>query len=130
MPVFTRIMLISALAGGLCGQTSVSPLDFWRAVRTATLESGGTYFKHIKGAEIPFYPRMFDGTVISKPAADKLVVNVDDPAGDAILISDRLPDNLQPGSRIHFKGVADSYTRQPYSLTLRYTTILRRAPEP
>jgi hypothetical protein len=116
-----RLILLSTLAASVYAQDPrfAQPLDIWRSVRAALLDKGDEYFNQLKGSEIPPEGRMFEGTVVSKPSANKLIVDVDNAAGDAILIFHDAPEGVDLGSRIHFKGVVDSWTRQPYSLTLQ-----------
>lgn len=117
-------MLVSIVVAGLCAQTSDSDrsLYIWRSVKAGLLDSA-LYFNKIEGAETPPDESLFDGTVVSKPSASKLIVNVDDPVGDAILICQHVPEGVEPGTRVHFKGAIESYTRQPYRLTLRFAQV-------
>lgn len=91
-------------------------LDLWEKTKASVLEHGEAYLATLRNAVLP---AMFHATVVAQPSSSRLVVNVDNvPAGDAILKFDG--DNIRavrPGTRIGFRGVADSYTQDPYVLT-------------
>lgn len=95
------------------------PIDLWRALRNAlTGEGRADYFGQIKDTLIP--PEgMFDGTVVSQSSQTDIVVNVDNAAGDATLRFEHPLKGVVPGAPVHFRGVIDSYMKQPYMLSLR-----------
>jgi hypothetical protein len=91
--------------------------ELWRNIRNVlTGADGDRYFKQqLEGAELP----RLDGKVVSQPSAHELIVNVDDPAGDARLqFLLALKGTIAAGTSVHFRGVARSYTNNPYQLTL------------
>jgi hypothetical protein len=91
--------------------------ELWRNIRNVlTGADGDLYFKQqLEGAELP----RLDGKVVSQPSAHELIVNVDDPAGDARLqFLLELKGAIAAGTFVHFRGVARSYTKNPYQLTL------------
>jgi len=91
--------------------------ELWRNIRNVlTGADGDGYFKQqLEGAELP----SLDGKVVSQPSAHELIVNVDDPAGDARLqFLLALKGTIAAGTSVHFRGVARSYTKNPYQLTL------------
>ena len=93
-------------------------IDLWRKVRNAlTAEGGEGYFPQIKHAEIP-PGGMFDGTVVSQSSPTDLVINVDNAAGDATLTFRHSLKGVVPGTLIHFRGVVESYRKEPYMLKL------------
>ena len=93
------------------------PLDLWRNLRTALTTTNG-YFEQIKDCVVPL---RFDGRVVSQPGPKELIVNVDDPAGDAELRLTRgAKAQLAAGASIHFQGVVRTFTAHPYRLTLKY----------
>ena len=62
---------------------------------------------------------MFTAKVVSQPSPKELLVNVDNPAGDATLkFENPLKGTVDPGTAFKFKGVIDSYAKEPYMLTL------------
>ena len=64
---------------------------------------------------------MFKGTVVSMPTTKEILVSVDNvPTGDALLkLEDNIKGDIPAGTSIQFKGVVDSYTKDPaYVLTL------------
>jgi hypothetical protein len=64
---------------------------------------------------------MFKGNVISMPNSKQILVSVDNvPTGDAILkFEDNIKGDIPAGTALQFKGVVDSYTKDPsYVLTL------------
>jgi tetratricopeptide (TPR) repeat protein len=98
-------------------------LALWRSIRMALkADDGDAYFANIKGAGVPPQDgafKMFTAKVVSQPSPKQLVVNVDNsPMGDATLVFDMpLRGTIEPGTEIKFKGVVDSYTKDPYMLT-------------
>lgn len=96
-------------------------IGVWRQVRDALKGDGAaTYFPTIKGSEVPPPEiKMFKAKVVSVNDKD-LVVNVDDPAGDATLRFEKALNAkvIEPGTAIQFKGVVDSFTKEPYMLVL------------
>jgi hypothetical protein len=108
----------------------------WYTIRqNLTGDQGDTFFKTVKNALIPGGAqgvRNFSGTVISLDSPDrptKVMLGVDDPAKlDATLeFSKPLPasalDAIRAGKKLEFAGVADSYTKDPYMLTLKDPTL-------
>ena len=91
-------------------------LDSWETMRSGLLERGDAYFEKLRSAASP---TMFQATVVSQSSSNRLLVNVDNAAvGDAILKFDN--DNLRAvrtGTVIRFRGVVDSWSRDPYVLT-------------
>jgi hypothetical protein len=86
-----------------------------------TAADGDTYFGQIKDAAVP--PEggaftMFRAKVVSQPSPKELLVNVDNLAGDATLkFETPLKGTVDPGTAFKFKGVVDSYQKDPYTLT-------------
>jgi hypothetical protein len=102
-------------------------LDFWENIRTALTTQGDAYFANLKDVGFPppagdAYkgPAMFKGKVVSQPTPKEILVSVDGvPTGDALLkFDDNLKGDVPAGTEIAFKGVVDSYTKDPYVLTL------------
>jgi len=103
-------------------------LDFWENIRTALMMQGDAYFANLKDVGFPppagdAYkgPAMFKGKVVSQPTPKQILLNVDGvPTGDAILkFDDNLKGDIPAGTELQFKGVVDSYTKDPsYVLTL------------
>lgn len=105
-------------------------IALWREIKTTLTGDGpgqgDAYFQQVKGSEIP--PEkdtdgnpigMFNAKVVSATGKD-LVANVDNAAGDVTLRFEH-PLNtkeIEPGTAFKFKGVVDSYTKDPYMLTL------------
>jgi len=98
-------------------------IALWRQIRDALKGDGGDkYFEDLKGAEVPPEGQagftMFPAKVISQPSPKELVVSVDGAAGDATLDFDApLNGMVDPGTTFKFKGVVDSFTKEPYMLT-------------
>jgi hypothetical protein len=99
----------------------------WREIRDALkADNGDTYFQQMKGSEIP--PEkdtdgnligMFNAKVVSVNGKE-LVANIDNAGGDATLKFEH-PLNtkvIQTGAAFKFKGVAESFVKDPYMLTL------------
>jgi len=102
-------------------------LDFWENIRTALTTQGDAYFANLKDVGFPppagdTYkgPAMFKATVVSQPNAKQILVSVDNvPTGDALLkFDDNIKGTIPPGTAIQFKGVVDSYAKDPYVLTM------------
>jgi hypothetical protein len=96
----------------------------WRQIRMAlTAPDGDTYFGMIKDSAVP--PEggaftMFNAKVISQPSPNEILVNVDNLAGDATLkFESPLKGTIDPGTAFKFKGVIDSYQKDPYTLTFK-----------
>ena len=61
---------------------------------------------------------MFNAKVVSQPSPKELLVNVDNLAGDATLkFETPLKGTIDPGTAFKFKGVIDSYVKEPFMLT-------------
>ena len=112
------IVLMSVI--GFAQAPTPDPGDIWRMIRGALMaEEGDRYFQQIKDAQIPPGHQRFSGNVVSQPSPNELIVNVDNPAGDAILrfpIAVKRP--VAVGAPIHFEGVVRAYSRNPYRLTI------------
>jgi hypothetical protein len=102
-------------------------LDFWETIKGALVSQGDTYFTNVK--DVGFPPpasdsykgsAMFHAKVVSQPTPKQILVNVDNvPTGDALLkFDDNIKGDIPAGTDIQFKGVVDSYTKEPYVLTL------------
>jgi hypothetical protein len=102
-------------------------LDFWENIRTALTTQGDAYFANLKDVGFPppaseTYkgPAMFKGKVVST-TPKQILVSVDNvPTGDALLkLEDTMKGEIPAGTEIQFKGVVESYTKDPaYVLTL------------
>ncbi|MES1260114.1 MAG: hypothetical protein ABUS49_00150 [Acidobacteriota bacterium] len=96
-------------------------IALWRQIRdTLKSEQGDTYFGTAKGSQIP--PEnigMFKAKVVTVNDKD-LVVNVDNAGGDATLKFDHALNQkvINVGDSLEFKGVVDSFVKDPYMLTL------------
>jgi hypothetical protein len=93
----------------------------WRLVRTALkAPNGASYLDQVKGAEIPpTEVGMFKAKIVS--VGDKeIVANVDNAGGDATLKFEKALNQkvLNVGDAFEFKAVVDSFTADPYMLTL------------
>ena len=93
----------------------------WRQIRMAlTAADGDAYFGMIKGSGVP--PdggafAMFNARVISQPSPNEILANVDNLAGDATLkFEGPLKGTVDAGTAFKFKGVIDSYQKDPYTL--------------
>jgi len=102
-------------------------LDFWENIKTALTSQGDAYFANLKDVGFPppasdTYkgPAMFKGTVVSMPNPKQILVSVDNvPTGDALLkFEDNIKGDIPAGTALSFKGVVDSYTKEPYVLAL------------
>jgi hypothetical protein len=110
------IVLMSTI--GFAQAPTPDPVDIWRKIRSALITpEGDKYFRQIKDAVIP-PDSMFAGKVVSRPSPKTLVVNVENPAGDAILKLETPLKSIDPGTRVYFNGAVDSYVKEPYILTL------------
>ena len=120
MPVMRkrRLGFLAASAAVLAQGPYADQTDLWRKIRTS-LNSGHGYFSMIEDSQIPPSHGRFHGWVVSQPSKTELIVNVDDPAGDADL---RLKEGTSApaaiGTPVYFEGVVKSYTTNPYRLTL------------
>jgi hypothetical protein len=57
--------------------------------------------------------------VVSQPSPNELIVNVDNPAGDAILrLLIAMKKTVAVGALVHFEGVVRAYSRNPCRLTI------------
>jgi len=102
-------------------------LDFWETIKGALVAQGDAYFANLKDVGFPppvndSYkgPAMFTAKVVSQPNAKQILVSVDSvPTGDALLkFEDNIKGDIPAGTEIKFKGVVDSYTKEPYVLTM------------
>ena len=96
-------------------------IALWRQIRDALKgEQGDTYFGTVKGSQIP--PEnigIFKAKVVTVNEKD-LIVNVDNAGGDATLKFEHALNQkaINVGDSLEFKGVVDSFTKEPYMLTL------------
>ena len=91
------------------------PGDLWRMIGSAlTTPEGDNFFQRIKDCRIPPEHQRFSGNVVSQPSPNELIVDVDNPAGDAIL---RFPAAVKRpvavGAPVHFEGVVRAYSGNP-----------------
>ncbi len=101
----------------------------WYSVKSNLVgDNPDAFFKQMQGAEVPgkAVPGVsnFSGTVLSVDPT-KITVGVEDPTkADATLLFDEPADisGVKVGDKIDFSGVADSYTKEPYMLTLKDPT--------
>lgn len=102
-------------------------LDFWETIKAALQAQGDAYFANLKDVGFPppasdAYkgPAMFKAKVVSQPSPKEILVSVDNvPTGDALLkFDDNIKGDIPAGTEIQFKGVVDSYTKDPYVLTM------------
>jgi len=95
----------------------------WRQIRTAlTAPDGDMYFMQIKDAEVPPAGQagftMFRAKIVSQPSPKEILVNVDNAAGDATLkFENALKGTFDPGMDLKFKGVVESFQKDPFMLT-------------
>jgi tetratricopeptide (TPR) repeat protein len=93
----------------------------WRQIRdTLKGDQGDTYFGTIKGSQIP--PAeigTFKAKVVTVNDKD-LIVNVDNAGGDATLKFEKAINQkaVNVGDSLEFKAVVESFTKEPYMLTL------------
>jgi len=98
-------------------------IALWRQIRDALkADDGAAYFEKVKGAEIPPQDgafKMFNAKVVSQPSPKEILASVDNAAGDVTLkFENPLKGTIDPGTAFKFKGVVESYTKEPYMLTL------------
>lgn len=99
-------------------------LALWETIRTALQTQGDA--ANLQGVGLPpaqgdTYkgPPMFKGAVVSQPSPKTILLNIDDPKGDAILkFDDNIKGEIPAGTTLQFKGVVDAYTKDPYTLTI------------
>jgi tetratricopeptide (TPR) repeat protein len=96
-------------------------IALWRLIRDTLKGDGGdAYFQTVKGSGVP--PEaigMFKAKVVTVDAKD-LIINVDNAGGDATLKFEK-PLNqkaINVGDSFEFKAVVESFTKEPYMLTL------------
>jgi tetratricopeptide (TPR) repeat protein len=96
-------------------------IALFRTIKAAlTAPTGAGYFDQVKGSEVP--PPdvgMFKAKIVS--VADKAIVaNVDNAGGDVTLKFEKALNQkvLNVGDPFEFKGVVESFTPDPYMLTL------------
>ena len=93
----------------------------WRLIRTALKAAdGANYFDQLKGSQIP-PPEisMFKAKIVSVEGKE-IVANVDNAGGDVTLKFEKAVNQkvLNAGDAFEFKGVVDSFTPDPYMLTV------------
>ena len=99
-------------------------IALFRQIRDALKAADGdAYFAMIKDSAVP--PEggafaMFNAKVVSQPSPNEILVNVDNLAGDATLkFETPLKGTVDPGTAFKFKGVIDSYQKDPFTLTFK-----------
>jgi hypothetical protein len=96
-------------------------LFFWRnVIRKALVEQGDSFFATLKDVSLPPASesfKMFKAKVVSQTSPKELVVAVDDLVGDAtIKFDDPLKGTIDPGTEVQFKGIVESYTKEPFNI--------------
>ncbi len=96
-------------------------IAFWRTLRAALkAPNAATYFEQVKGSLIPT-PEidMFKAKIVSVEEKE-IVASVDNAGGDVTLKFESALNKklLTVGDAFQFKGVVDSYTAEPYMLTM------------
>lgn len=128
MPADFKIESVTDIAkkqeGDAAAFAAANPdIALWRQIKMAlTAPDGDTYFMQIKDAAVPPAGQsgftMFRAKVVSQPSPKELLVNVDSVAGDATLkFENPLKGTIDPGTAFKFKGVVESYVKEPYMLT-------------
>ena len=125
---FGLIALISVIFAGT-GIRAQAPAEalpgLWSYVRVMlTGLDSDAFFRELKDAEIPPQEQMFVRNVVSRPSAKTLIVSVEDPAGDATLVFDNVLKEIEPGTRLYFVGIVQSFVKKPYMLTLSVEDFL------
>lgn len=114
-PKLIGIVLVSVLGFAQAPQPAPAPGDLWRKIRSALMApEGDKFFQQIKDAVTP---TLFAGKVVSQPSPKTLVVNVDNPGGDATLKLGHTLKSVDAGTVVYFNGAVDSYVKEPYMLT-------------
>ena len=99
----------------------------WKTIKDGLTGDGSDMFwESVKGTELPGGANgvtMWKAKIVSmKPEMrpKEIVLGFENPAvGDITLkLETALPGKMDPGSELQFKGVADSYSKAPYMLTL------------
>jgi hypothetical protein len=96
-------------------------IALWRTISKALkAPDGATYFGQVKDSQIP--PEaigMFKAKIVSL-GEKEIVANIDNAAGDVTLKFDKAINQkvLNVGDAFEFKGVVDSFTPEPYMLTV------------
>jgi hypothetical protein len=96
-------------------------LFFWRnVIKKTLLEQGDSFFATLKDVSLPPASepfKMFKGKVVSQTSPKELVVAIDDLVGDAtIKFDDPLKATIDPGTELQFKGIVESYQKEPFNL--------------
>lgn len=104
----------------------------WYAIKQSLQEKGDSYLANdLKNVEIPgesVPDKAFSGTIITVDP-NRVTIGVEDPAKpDATLeFSKPLPaaamEKVKVGEKIQFSGIADSFVKEPYMLTIKDPTI-------
>lgn len=98
-------------------------IAFWRTIKAAltAADGGAAYFEQIKGSEIPPADsayKMFRAKVVAQNSPKELLVNVDNIVGDATLqFENPLKGTVEAGTAFKFKGVIESFVKDPYMVT-------------
>ena len=114
------IVLLSVIGFAQNPAPAPDPGDLWRQIRSALMApDGDKFFQQIRDCWIPPAHQRFSGNVVSQPSPNELIVNVDNPVGDAVL---RLPVAVKRpvavGAPVRFEDVVRAYSRNPYRLTI------------
>jgi hypothetical protein len=136
--IVSLAVLCVAAAAAIDESTQTAPsLGLWLAVKRQLIsEQGENYFaSSLKDAEIPGGAngvRYFRGTILiidRDNGVAKLTLGVEDPnRADAILLfspanSKRVLSTFKVGQLVEFDGVATSFVKDPFSLTVREAGI-------
>jgi hypothetical protein len=98
----------------------------WKTIKDGlTGDTPDQFFESVKDAGLPGNGMKWRAKIVSmKPALrpKTLVLSIESPEGDVTLNLDApLPGKMEPGESIEFEGIAKSYTKAPYMLTLEAT---------
>jgi tetratricopeptide (TPR) repeat protein len=97
-------------------------IKLWRDLKaTLTAADGDDYFtKSMKGAIVPqqFNAKVVSWTPDTNPS--EITISIDDPKGDAVIKYEKpIKTTLVAGQAITIKGYAESFTKDPFSLTFK-----------
>ena len=104
----------------------------WYAIKQSLQDKGDAFFNSsLKEADVPgesVPSKAFTGTVISVDP-NRVTLGVEDPTKPDATLEFSQPlnaaalDKIKVGEKLDFSGVVDSYTKDPYMLTLKDPTI-------